>query len=236
MHRVEVCLSPALISQFELNNKILVIIDVLRATSTFATALYYGLESIIPVAEVQTALDRATHGYLTAGERDGKVIEGLAHGNSPTEYIDEYFKGKTLFMTTTNGTKCIALGASADHIITASFNNLTATIKYLNEQNKSVVLLCSGWKDRFNMEDTWCAGAIVEGIQQNFEIINDATSAALTLYKQVKNNMLERCKEISHYKRLVGNGINVKDINWCFQIDNAPIVVKLIDNKLLAFT
>jgi 2-phosphosulfolactate phosphatase len=233
MPNIEVCLTPALMDNFEVTNKTVIVIDVLRATSTFATGLYNGLVSIVPVAEVARAKELAAKGMITAGEREGKKIEGLAHGNSPTEYLDPYFKGKTLAMTTTNGTKCIALSLGAAAIYTVSFNNLDASTLHLASSNSDILILCSGWKDRFNHEDTWCAGAIVNALSATHTPTNDAATAAAMLYDNVKNNLQAAAKNISHYKRLAGNGVNIIDIEWCFTLNNAPVVVKLVDDTLV---
>lgn len=225
--QIEVCLTPALMNQFKVQNKIVVVIDVLRATSTFATALHQGITAIQPVATVEEAQSLAKQGFLTAGERDGKIIEGLAHGNSPTEYMDDFFDGKNLVMTTTNGTKCIALSEGADQVITCAFNNLDKTVEYLRSKNKDILILCSGWKDKFNHEDTWCAGAIVQGLQDIAVLEGDSTTAALFIYEKVQNDLQEASKHISHYKRLLGNGVSIEDVEWCFKKNVAPVVVSL---------
>ncbi len=227
MNSIEVCLTPALMPNFSVDNKVVVVIDVLRATSTFATALHHGLRAIQPVAEVDKAKQLAAEGMLTAGEREGKRIEGLAHGNSPTEYLDVFFKDKTLAMTTTNGTKCIALSVGALAIYTCAFNNLSATVAHLGTLHSDILVLCSGWKDRYNQEDTWCAGAIVKGLLGTHTPDNDAADAAAMLFGCVENELLVAATHTAHYKRLVGNGVSIRDIEWCFSIDVAPVVIRL---------
>src|ERR1700754_3608270 len=149
-------LSPALLHLYDLTNTIVVIIDVLRATSTIATALHNGAKCVIPVDSVAKCIElgRQIEG-ITAGERDGKIAEGLQHGNSPFEYSREFIGGKTLVLTTTNGTKLLhmALDRGAGQIITGSFPNLTSVCEYLTAQNQPVVLGCAAWKDRVNIED-----------------------------------------------------------------------------------
>ncbi len=140
------CLSPALIDIYDLSNSVVVIIDVLRATSTIATALYNGASCVIPVASVPRCIEIGEEvGGITAGERDGKVADGLTYGNSPFEYPRAFIEDKILVLTTTNGTKLLhmALDRGAPEIITGSFPNLSAVCEYLLASGKDVLLGCS---------------------------------------------------------------------------------------------
>src|ERR1051326_5759265 len=125
-------LSPALVHLYDITNGIVVIIDVLRATSTIATALFNGAKAVIPVDSVSRCMElgRQIDG-ITAGERDGKIAEGLEHGNSPFEYSRDFIEGKTLVLTTTNGTRLLqmALEKGAKEIVTGSFPNLQPVVK-----------------------------------------------------------------------------------------------------------
>ena len=153
---IHTCFSPALLHLYDLNNAVVVIIDVFRATSTIAAALHNGAKCVIPVDEVAKAIEISKQiDGIAAGERDGKLAEGLQHGNSPLEYSKDFIKDKTLVLTTTNGTKLLqmALDNKASTIITGSFPNLSAVCTFLINENKNVVLGCAGWKDRFNLED-----------------------------------------------------------------------------------
>src|SRR6187431_3618694 len=144
-------LSPALLNLYDISSATVVIIDVLRATSTIATALYNGAKSVIPVDSVSRCIEigKQIHG-ITAGERDGKVAEGLVHGNSPFEYPRSFIEGKTLVLTTTNGTKLLhmALEKCAKGIITGSFPNLSAVCDYLVSRKMPVILGCAAWKNK----------------------------------------------------------------------------------------
>ena len=158
-------LSPALLNLYEVSSSIVVIIDVLRATSTIATALHNGAKAIIPVDSVAECIRIGKQiDSITAGERDGQVAEGLTYGNSPFEYPADFIGNKTLVLTTTNGTKLLhmALASNAKSIITGSFPNLSAVCDYLVEQKQNVILGCAAWKDRVNIEDTLFAGAVIE--------------------------------------------------------------------------
>ena len=229
-------LSPALLHLYDLSNSIVVIIDVLRATSTIATALYNGARSVIPVDTVGRCIDigKQIHG-ITAGERDGKIAEGLIYGNSPFEYPRKFIEGKTLVLTTTNGTRLLqmALDKGAKEIITGSFPNLTAVCDHLIEMNQNVMLGCAAWKDRVNMEDMLFAGAVISNIRKNFSINCDSSHLSETVYKKAARDLFGFMKknDASHYHRLMGFGLE-KDIRYCLTADRAN-VLPVYDNGTL---
>ncbi len=231
------CLSPALLQLFDLSNSIVVIIDVLRATSTIATALHNGAKAIVPVDSVAECIRIGKQiEAITAGERDGQVAEGLGYGNSPFEYPGEFITGKTLVLTTTNGTKLLhmALDKGAPEIITGSFPNLSAVSNYLLEQKRNVVLACAAWKDRVNIEDTLFAGAVINNIKHEFDINCDSSQIALTLYNCAQPDLYEFMKahDASHYHRLTNFGLE-KDIRFCLQPDGSPVLPMYKDGKLI---
>jgi 2-phosphosulfolactate phosphatase len=211
-------LSPKLLDLYTFDNTITVIIDVFRATSTIAVAMYNGCAKIIPVDNVNECkqLGNNTPNSITAGERDGKVIEGLQYGNSPSEYTKEFIDGKTLVLTTTNGTKLLhmALQKGSTEIITGSFPNIDAVCSYLLQQNKNVILGCSGWKDRFNLEDTLFAGAVIDAIENNFTIHCDASLMAKQMYQLHKPHLLQFIKQTTHWHRLAGYNL-ASDLEFC---------------------
>jgi 2-phosphosulfolactate phosphatase len=221
-------LSPALINTYDISNSIVVIIDVLRATSTITTALYNGAASVIPVATVPRCVELGKAlGGITAGERDGKVAEGLSYGNSPFEYPREFIEGKVLVLTTTNGTKLLhmALDQGAEEIITGSFPNLTAVCDYLIKSDKNVLLGCSAWKDRVNIEDTLFAGAVVSRIKDHFSVECDSSKLAESLYHEAGPDRFEFMKkrEATHYHRLMKYDLE-KDIRYCLTEDQANVL------------
>lgn len=230
-------LSPSLLHLYDVSSSIVVIIDVLRATSTIANALYNGAKSIIPVDSVADCIKLGKQmDVITAGERDGKIAEGLKYGNTPLQYKPEFIKGKTLVLTTTNGTRLLhmALAEGALGIITGSFCNLSAVCDYLTAQNKNVILACAAWKDRINIEDTLFAGAVVSRIKNNFQQNCDATQIAETLYHQAKNDLYGFMKDhnASHYQRLMGYGLE-EDIRFCLTIDNANLLILYDAGRLI---
>lgn len=233
-------LSPALLSLYDVSSSIVVIIDVLRATSTIATVLYNGAKHIIPVDSVAECirLGKQIEG-ITAGERDGHVAEGLVHGNSPFEYPREFIGGKTLVLTTTNGTKLLhmALEKGAKGIITGSFPNLSVVCDYLTAMKKPVILGCAAWKNRVNIEDTLFAGAVINRIKNHFSINCDSSQIAETMYLDAKEDMYEfmKNKNASHYHRLSKYGLE-KDIRYCLTEDVANVLCMYEGGKLVAAT
>jgi 2-phosphosulfolactate phosphatase len=230
-------LSPALLHLYNVSNSIVVIIDVLRATSTIATVLHNGAKCIIPVDSVAECIriGKQIEG-ITAGERDGQIAEGLSYGNSPFEYPREFVKGKTLVLTTTNGTKLLhmALDKGAKKIITGSFGNLSAVCNYLIEQKRDVILGCAAWKDKVNIEDMLFAGAVINRIKTHFEINCDASQIAETMYLDAQDDLFEflKNKNASHYHRLINFGLE-KDIRYCLTEDAANVVCVYEGGKLV---
>lgn len=234
---IHTCFSPALLHLYDLSNAVVVIIDVFRATSTIAAALYNGAKCIIPVDEVAKAIEISKQiDGIAAGERDGKLAEGLQHGNSPLEYSKDFIKDKTLVLTTTNGTKLLqmALDNKATTIITGSFPNLSAVCTFLINKNKNVVLGCAGWKDRFNLEDTLFAGAVIAKIKENFTIHCDSSLTAELLYNQHKDNLIDFAPTFTHYHRLVERFGLIEDIKFCLTPDGANVLPLYENGKLIA--
>jgi 2-phosphosulfolactate phosphatase len=230
------CFSPALLHLYDLSNAVVVIIDVFRATSTIAAALHNGAKCIIPVDEVVKAIEISKKiDGIAAGERDGKLAEGLQHGNSPLEYHREFIQDKTLVLTTTNGTKLLqmALDNNATTIITGSFPNLSAVCNFLLKENKNVVLGCAGWKDRFNLEDTLFAGAVIDRIKESFTIHCDSSLTAELLYNQHKDSLLDFAPTLTHYHRLVERFGLIEDIKFCLTPDGANVLPLYEDGKLV---
>jgi 2-phosphosulfolactate phosphatase len=233
--RLEVCLSPALLHLFETKDTLVVIIDVFRATSTIAAALHNGAKCVIPVATVPECIElgHSIGNSITAGERDGKVAEGLQYGNSPSEYPRSFIAGKTLVLTTTNGTRLLHMVKDAAIIITGSFLNLGAVCDFIIKQKKNVLLGCAAWKDRFNMEDTLFAGAVIEQVQSHFNTNCDSVRAAQHLYNASKgDSIISFLRDSSHYKRLAAFGLEA-DMEYCATPDLHPVVPILNGRELI---
>jgi 2-phosphosulfolactate phosphatase len=231
------CISPALLNLYDLSNSVVVIIDVFRATSTIAAALYNGAKCVIPVDSVPKAIEISKNiGGIAAGERDGMIAEGLQHGNSPLEYNRTFIENKTLVLTTTNGTRLLqmALDKNADTIISGSFPNLSAVCEFLVKENKNVVLGCAGWKDRFNLEDTLFAGAVINRISKQFTIHCDSSLMAETMYIKHKNKVIDFAPKLTHYHRLVERFGLIEDIKFCLTPDVANVLPVYREGKLIA--
>src|SRR5688500_4758414 len=168
MKTIDVCLSPDLMHLFDVRDKTVVIIDILRATSCMTTAFAHGIHSITPFAKLEDCIAMKAKGYFTAGERDGKKVDGFDLGNSPFEYMNGALKGKKIAFTTTNGTGAIVKSAGAREILIGSFLNLSAIVNRLRKSENNVLIVCSGWKGKVNMEDTLFAGALVENLKDDF--------------------------------------------------------------------
>jgi 2-phosphosulfolactate phosphatase len=201
---------------------------VLRATSTIATALHNGASSVIPVATVQQCIELGESvGGITAGERDGKVAEGLTYGNSPFEYPRSFIENKVLVLTTTNGTKLLhmALDRGAPEIITGSFPNVSAVCEHLIASDKDVLLGCAAWKDRVNLEDTMFAGAVISTIKSHFNILCDSSAIAENIYLEAGEDRFGFMKNrnATHYHRLMKYGLE-KDIRYCLTADGANVL------------
>ncbi len=232
MPKIEVCLSPQLIHLFELKGKIIVVTDILRATSCMTTGIASGIAKIKPVATLDECKALKKDGYFTAAERNGAKVEGFDIGNSPYSYMEERFRGKKIATTTTNGTLAITKSTDADKVIIGSFLNLSTVANYLINKGKGVIIHCAGWKGNYSLEDTLFAGALVEKLESCFELGDDASFSALTSYKSAKNNLLETVLGSSHAKRLEKHDIK-KDIELCCTIDKYDVIPYLKDKVLV---
>lgn len=231
MRSIDVCLSPELLHLYDIEGKIVVVIDILRATSCMTTALAHGIRSIRPVASLEECRTLKDSGVICAAERDGKKAEGFDIGNSPFSYMNSGLKGKDVAMTTTNGTLAISLSKSAKQVIVGSFLNLAALSDYLLKQQADILLLCSGWKGKVNLEDTVFAGAVVENLKGHFAPYCDAPLAAQHLYNLAKTDMVAFLQNSSHVKRL--RKLNIEeDIEFCLSLNKFK-TIPVLEGDLL---
>jgi 2-phosphosulfolactate phosphatase len=222
---VEVCFSPISYPLFRNDDAIVVIIDIFRATSAICTAINHGVNSIIPVSTVEEAIEYQSKGYLAAAERHGEVVDGFEFGNSPFSYMVESVKGKTIVLTTTNGTVAVEAAKDAHKVVIGSFLNLSVLTNWLISQNRDVVLLCAGWKNKFNLEDTLFAGAVISRLTETgkFENTCDTAQAASHLFNSAKADLYGFLENSSHRKRLEKLNLD-KDIRYCLELDLAPVI------------
>lgn len=233
MKNLDVCLTPDLLHLHPIENTIVVVADIFRATSCMVTGFAYGVKSIIPVATVEECRNLQSRGYLAAAERNAQMVEGFDLDNSPFSYMDESLIGANIAMTTTNGTLAITRSRQAVKVLVGSFLNLEAIVRYLKGQQYDVLILCAGWKGRVNLEDTLYAGALADRLQEDFTLHEDSVLMAQRLYKQGQNNLLSFLANSSHIRRLQRLGIQ-KDISYCLQHDLYDIIPVLRGSALVA--
>lgn len=231
---LNVCLSPALLPNYKLENSVVVVIDIFRATSSICYGIANGAEAIIPVSTVEECLAYKDQGFSLAAERDGSVVEGFEFGNSPFSYSEDKVKGKTIVLTTTNGTKALQQSIEASEIVIGSFLNLSAVCNWLQEQQMDILLLCAGWKNHFCIEDTLFAGAVVEKLNASNFTLDDSAMAAEDLYKFAKNDLGGYLSKSSHGERMKRLNIE-KDIAFCLQIDIIDALPVLRGDTLVKF-
>lgn len=231
---VEVCFTPGEYAYFKGEYEIVVVIDVLRATSAICAAFDNGVNSIIPVASIEEAKEYQKKGYLVGAERKGQIVEGFDFGNSPYSYMKDELKGKDVVLTTTNGTKALAIASDAPTVVVGSLLNLDVLCEWLEEQEKNTLCLCSGWQDKFNLEDTICAGAISDYLLSTgkFKSEEDSSIAAKYLYLSAWVNPLGYLKSSSHRRRLKNLNLN-EDIKYCLTPNQTDVIPILKDGKLV---
>jgi 2-phosphosulfolactate phosphatase len=231
---LEACFSPALYSYHENRDSIVVVIDVLRATSSICTAFANGVLSIIPVGGEKEALEYKKKGYLVAAERDGYVLDFADFGNSPFNFAPEKVKGKTIIYCTTNGTKVMNMASSSYLVTIGSYLNISALSELLLEQKRDVILLCAGWKNKINIEDTLCAGALSEKLLAgNLFITNcDSVKIALDLWGQAKDNLPGYIEKSAQRSRLRDKDLD-DCIEFCHSVDITDKVPVLREGKLV---
>lgn len=233
---VDVCLSPYLYPVHHKEDTIVVVIDILRATTAMCTAFHHGVDKMIPVATIEEAEEYKKQGFMVGAERNGIALEGFDFGNSPFSYMTEKIKGQTIVISTTNGTQAIEAAKDAYQVVIGAFSNISALCDYLVSQNKSVLLLCSGWKNRFNWEDSMFAGAVTNRLlKAGLHKTGDASLAMAFLYDQSQKNQIKFLRNSSHAARLAAMGLK-KDIKFCFQLDQTTVIPVLQGKYLVRLT
>jgi 2-phosphosulfolactate phosphatase len=229
--QVEVCLTPELIHQHDLTNKLVVVVDIFRATSCMITGMAHPIQAIYPVETVEECTELGRKGMVMAGERGGEKIAHFDIGNSPFEYMRPEWKGRDIAVSTTNGTLTIKKSEGAEEILIGAFLNLSATAQYIQRQSKEVLIHCAGWKGTPNLEDTLYAGALIEALEDT-TLIGDSALLAQALYLQNKSDLLAAARKSGHAARLAGFGIT-RDISFCIEEDNYQVVVRYEKGRLV---
>jgi 2-phosphosulfolactate phosphatase len=228
--KLEVILTPAelpALARRDLSQTVCVVFDILRATSTFVTALKNGAAAIVPVSEIAEALKKKGPGVLLGGERNGvkiKTPQGeFDFGNSPREYTPEKVKDKTIVSTTTNGTRALRACAGAKTVLAAAFLNLKATAKFLRDK-ESVLLICAGTGENAALEDILAAGALCELLSKGEVALADSAQVALAAYAQMKGDLSGAAGRSENARRLLSIPELAVDVKFCLRRDVFDLV------------
>ncbi len=230
--QVQVILTPGMIPLYDLDGKIAVVIDILRATSSMCVALENGAADIMPVESVEEARSFKIGKFVCAAERDGQKVAGFELGNSPYDYTEAAVKGKSIVMTTTNGTQAINQSRFAHRMVIGAFLNIDKLCQWLLTQDRDILLVCSGWKNKFNLEDTIFAGAVISRIKQKFEVNDDAGIMAENLWDTAKDNLFGYVMKAAHAQRFERLGIE-RDILFCLQLGTIDLIPEMVGNYLV---
>ncbi|MGI6536962.1 MAG: 2-phosphosulfolactate phosphatase [Caldicoprobacterales bacterium] len=235
---------PDSVSDKDLKDKIVVIIDVLRATSTILAALANGCKEVIPAVEIEEVINMSKNyekdSFLLCGERNIDAIDGFHLSNSPLEYTADVVAGKTLLMTTTNGTRAIRKAADADEVLLCSMTNVEAVAEYIHNRQKDTVFICAGTDGQFSTDDVVTAGVVISRLAEMVDELelSDLAFVARKIYESSAGDLHGLLKNTLHYKRLIEFGLE-KDIEYCLTLNAAPVVavykdgvVRTIDNIL----
>ena len=223
---IEVCLSPKLFSDIQTREPyVVVLVDILRATTSICAAFENGVATILPVANHEEARVMKERGYLVATEQDGKKLDFADFGNSAFNFTREAIGGKTLVYCTTNGTRALDIAKHADKIVMGAFINLSAVASWLSGQDAHVVILCSGWKNKFCLEDTIFAGALADALMKKYGYVSpcDSTIAAIDLWTLARTDILGYIEKAAHRHRLKKLGLD-DVIPYSFDIDSTRVV------------
>ena len=231
---VEVCFSPALFQDIlTTGDFIVVLVDILRATTTICAAVGNGVEAIIPVATHDEARRLKSEGYLVASEKDGVQLDWADFGNSALSFTSDAIGGKTLVYCTTNGTRALHMAKNASSIVIGAFINVSAVTGWLAAQHKNVVVLCSGWKNKFCLEDTLFAGALTQRLLETglFQTECDSAHASMDLWNLAAGDVLGYIEKAAQRHRLKKLGLD-DVIPYSFACDQVE-VVPVFDGKLI---
>jgi 2-phosphosulfolactate phosphatase len=226
MKQIDVIASAKYVDKNKIMGSTPVVIDVLRATSVMVTAFEYGVKEIIPVMSSEEAFQIKSSSkseVILGGERSAEIIPGFDYDNSPSSYMNSNVKGKTLVMTTTNGTSAIKAAEHAGDVLIASFLNAGEVISRLKDFDR-ITLVCSGTNGNYTLEDGLCAGYIIDGLMQLSEAnLTDFAQLVHSFYQNSKDDIRKAASVAKHYKVLKQKGFN-RDLEYCFKTDESRIV------------
>lgn len=233
--KIELSLTPAMYDYRGIHeHHTTVAVDILRATTAVCAAFQAGVAEIVPLDSLEALRHYHSLGYISAAERGGKKVEGAEWGNSPTEYLSSDLHGQRLAYSTTNGTVCMLRGSDADRTLIGAFSNLSALTQLLTNEPQDLVILCSGWKNDFSIEDTLFAGALCQRLidSGHYATTHDAVRMAIDLWKICNGDPYNySLRYASHVQRLIGFGAE-QDIEFAFRLDTCPLVPILKEGRL----
>ncbi|MBP8976776.1 MAG: 2-phosphosulfolactate phosphatase [Bacteroidetes bacterium] len=234
--KIDVSFSIAPFDELQLRDKNIVVIDILRASTTTTVALAHGAREIIPVANIESAvkISGSLFGEVTlrGGERNGKIIEGFNLGNSPLEYTETMVKGKSIIYCTTNGSVAMAKSRYARRMVVGSFVNISTVVNFMKQVNEDFLIICAGRLNgvgNFSLEDAVCAGMIVDKLEQEEGVtveLTDSSRAARALYKSFGRSILKMLKSTDHGMYLSEIGFE-NDLPVCAAVDSVPVLPQL---------
>ncbi|MDI6765604.1 MAG: 2-phosphosulfolactate phosphatase [Bacteroidota bacterium] len=235
---VAVHFSHANVDEMHLKDKNVVVIDVLRASTSIAMALQNGAKEIIPVNSVENAVKISGSLYgdvtLRAGERNAKMIEGFNLGNSPLEYRVDVVNGKSIILMTTNGSVAIVKGKHAKNLIVAGFINLSKVVEFLKTLKDNFTIICAGNENNFCLEDAVCAGRIINTLETVIEdelLLDDGGITCAALDKHFGKSILKMLKTSDHGRYISEIGFS-EDLKVCASIDSINVLPMLAGNVL----
>jgi len=238
--KAEVFLTSSTVTEDDVKGRTVIVIDVLRASSTIATALNNWARAIVPVADTGSATKIASNldqsSYLLGGERGGIKIQGYHLGNSPLEYTQEAIEGRTIIFTTTNGTVAISRARGAEHLVVGSFLNAQRVVDFVRQIGLDVTIICAGWRNRVSLEDTLCAGLLLHRLWEGREpdLVSDSAHIAFSQYVHDQHNLDAALRRSNHAQWLMANGY-ADDVDYCLQTDVLPVLPYYKENRLVLY-
>jgi 2-phosphosulfolactate phosphatase len=232
---LEICLTPAAFDAHADSEAVVVVVDVLRATSSICTAFANGVREIIPVTTVDEARDMKSKGFLVAAERDGFVLDFADFGNSPFNFSADKVKGRSVVYSTTNGTGIMRRASGSHDVVIGSYLNISSLCRWLEEQDRKVIIVCAGWKNRFSLEDAVCAGAIALRLLDGgrFITICDSVHAATDLWNVAREDLTGYIDKAAQRSRLREKGLD-DCIGYCHTFDVTDAIPVLREGRLVA--
>jgi 2-phosphosulfolactate phosphatase len=236
----EVFLTYSSVSEEDVRDRTVVVIDVLRACSTIVTALDHGARAVMPVADMAEAgrivsnLDPDV--YRLGGERDGEKIDGYDLSNSPLEYTQDTVETRDIVLNTTNGTRALKQATTAEHLVAGCFLNADRVVNFVQEVDNQVTIVCAGRQNRLALEDTLCAGLLLARLwdREEPDVVTDSAHTAFTLYETDRDDLSSALRGANHAERLIQQGYE-DDLDYCFRTDTVPVLPYYTENRLLRY-